>query len=292
MTYKNQPDVEYYGFGELALFKEYTRDSWQKEKGTQAPPWDPSRPIKRWIGDDQTGVNEGWAAHHDGDVGYSYWDPVKQVFMDADMPEDQWETINLPGVYNFPKYEVDPTPAVVVGPAGSNKLNPTWLSTEEQARFMMAELKKVMGATIGLKEAKISDPVFRTEWQGETRRQWVLVVNGIEHTVGLLLVEKFRNGVGAPGQWRTLGNGGITWVTLTPNTGDRDPRPEVAVPVRDLYENEQLDRNSMTGTLRIHRTDMGGGMIGDVGEGVGQMFTVISNRLDAIYADIQKLVKR
>ena len=44
-----QPDQISYGVDSLELFQTYTRETYRAAFGSEAPPWDPSRPPKAWF---------------------------------------------------------------------------------------------------------------------------------------------------------------------------------------------------------------------------------------------------
>jgi hypothetical protein len=224
-----QPKQYSYGFGDLALFKTFTRESFRAAFGTEAPPYDPSRLIKTWF---DTTVDTSDAANI---VVYKVisadskgqWG-VRQMVM----PAREAATVNLPGAVSYPEYVIVPTKAARGGVTG---IWPSTLSLLSEAQSLLRELD--------LENVELKDegegsslPVI---YGDEPRRQWFFFYKGSTYSVGELLASKYRNGVGAPGRWVVEDT--IQWLADPPApTGLKDTRAPREIPVRDLLANEKI----------------------------------------------------
>lgn len=237
-----QPGTEFYGTQDLALFKTYSRDSYQAAFGVQPPGYDPSRLRKTWF-DSTVDVSDP------GNVAVYRvvaQDPngngaLRQMVMPA------WEaaTVNLPGVVSYPAYSVPPTRAT----RGGGVLNAIYFSSEADAQTVMAE----MGGTGLFLEQMDGFPV--TYPPDEPRRLWSFLFKGNPVNVGALLLDRNGKGVGSPGHWDLSGSVPL-WVPDPPGpTGADDTRPLRDMPVRDLLPNEHLYAGMM-GILGVVRTDL------------------------------------
>jgi hypothetical protein len=228
------PDQAAYPIEKLWLFDRHTRATWEQAFGAQAPPWDKARRIKRWA--DSTALDEGAdpAGHL---VEYTYFDFSSRSFQKFVLTAAEAAAPNLPGRYVYPKYVIEPSPAVVVGPAplAPQPLSADILAHKEEAEALAAEL----GAEEVVEAATFTSGAFRIEWNGERRRQWLLRIGAESYNAGLLLKSRHAYGVGAPGQWERT-PGGPVWVSFVQDTGEQDPRPEVPIPCRPLFEQEAL----------------------------------------------------
>ena len=237
-----QPKQYSYGFGELALFNTYTRDSFRGTFGVEVPAFDPARLIKTWF--DSTVdtsdpanivVYKVISADSKGQWG------LRQLVM----PAYEAATLNLPGSVSYPSYTIAPTKAARGGVTG---IWPASLSLSTEAQQLLIEL--------GLPDMELKDegsggnlPVF---YGDDPRRQWYFSYKGIAYGVGGLLASKYRNGIGAPGHW-AVGDT-IEWLADPPApTGLSDQRAPREVPVRELLPNEKITRTLMGPT--ILRTD-------------------------------------
>ena len=111
------------------------------------------------------------------------------------------------------------------------------MANEEQAVELVAEL----GASSYV-EAGFGSGPFRYRYPAtEKRRIWYIVlVGGGRVLAGFLLKRKYRNGVGAPGSWANPETS-PAWVPFKDvDDGERDLRPPVPIPIRDLYPEETL----------------------------------------------------
>src|SRR6266404_4533333 len=237
-----QPNLAVYGTQELALFKDYTRDTYRAAFGVEAPHWDPSRLKKSWfdstadrsdpanvaiykiVAKDQSG---NWA--------------IRQLVM----PAQEAGAVNLPGAQVYPPYVVAPTQAA----RGGSGINPIYLSLESDARTLMAEL-----GGQGLVD-EVNTSVFLIVYPAdEPRRAWDILFQGHAENAGSLLFNRNTKGIGAPGRW-DLSSPTPVWVPAPlPPTGLDDTRPSREMPVRELLPNEKLQTGLMG--VSVIRTDL------------------------------------
>lgn len=245
---------------ERHLFPTYDRESYWATFGVQAPPFDATRPVKRWA--DPTPRAD------DDIVEYTIFDWARREFTKLRLTGRVAKTYNIPGPYHWPQYKPDPTPAVVAGPNGDTQpLNPLTLTTFEQARELGKEISRMTGAEFDEKNGVIEPQFapgspFVLEWRGEKRRQYeiILKVRGreVHHNAGLLLAEKHRNGVGRPGFWQLdpANPEVFTWVTLYQPEYPPPGAEEIPVPVQPLGDNERLEITPFTACVtRIEDDD-------------------------------------
>ncbi len=237
-----QPNLIAYGVQDLALFKTYTRDSYQAAFGVAAPPWNPARVRKTWFdstvnASDPSNVAAYKIAAQDPVNGWT----LKQMVI----PAQEAATVNLPGAIVYPPYTVATTDAT----RGGSPINPNYLSMESEARAFMASL----GATALVEDGNTA--MFPVVYPpNEPRRMWAIVVNGRLENVGNLLLNLNSKGVGAPGKW-TATPLGLVWVPAADApTGFDDTRPPREMPVRDLLPNEKFQMGLMGAS--VVRTDL------------------------------------
>ena len=222
---------------ELQIVPTYTRASYRQEIGQEPPPFDASRPIKRWF---DPNPKPSYFVFSDGRF---------EVFLIADSLA---RTVNLPGVMQYPAYEVKPTPAVTVSTMGGETfpVDPSYLSTNAEAVSMAADLGLPASA---VSENVLGGPYF-IDYRGDDRRMWMIERSGGKKNVGSLLAQRNRNGVGSPGRWDVSGAEPV-WVTEVRETGEGDDRPETPVPVRPLNADEKL-RNTLAGWVIVPAGEM------------------------------------
>lgn len=228
------PDEPYYPIDRLLLFDRHNRASWEKTFGEQAPPWDKERRIKRWA---DTTALEGVADPANHLVEYNYFDFASRSFKKFVITAREAAAPNLPGQYVYPKFAVQPTPAMVVSSQGGDPqpVNPAILCFKEEARALAAEL----GAEEVVEALTFTTGPFRIEWSTETRRQWLIRIGSEYHNAAALLAVRNANGIGAPGEWVKTPSG-PRWVSFVQDTGEQDPRPEIPIPCRLLDPREAL----------------------------------------------------
>jgi hypothetical protein len=235
------PDAVTYGFSELALFTQYSRDSYRTAFNVDAPPYDATRLSKSWF--DSTADT----SHPENVSVYrilaqdstGQWGTRQMV-----IPSSEAATVNLPGVVVYPPYVVASTGATRSG----STINPIYLSLQTDAQSLMVELG---GSGLAAEELAGFPTTYPAD---EPRRVWYFLLAGRPMNVGNLLYSKNWLGVGAPGHW-DLSTGSPVWVADPPVVnGLNDTRPPRDMPVRDLYAQEKFQVGLM-GTVII-RTDL------------------------------------
>jgi hypothetical protein len=228
------PNEPYYPIERLWLFDRHTRATWEQTFGEQAPPWDKVRRIKRWA---DTTALEGVDDPANELIEYNYFDLTSRSFKKLVLTRQEAALPNLPGTYVYPKYVVEPTPAVVTGPPplAPQPLRADLLSRKEEAQALAAEL----GVDEVVESQGFTSGPFRIEWKGESRRQWLVRIGPEYYNAGLLLKSKYANGIGAPGKWEQTPRGPV-WVSFAQDTGEQDVRPEIPIPCRPLDPREAL----------------------------------------------------
>jgi hypothetical protein len=238
-----QPDLLAYGIQELALFGNYTRDSYLAAFGIQPPAWDPSRVKKTWFDstvDTSDAANVAVYKFAAREASGSY--TIKQMVI----PAHEAATVNLPGAITYPAFVVAPSGVTRAGVG----LNPNYLSLESDARALMT----LFGATQLIDEGAGS-AVFPTMYPtNEPRRMWDIVFKNQPLNVGLLMLMQNANGVGAPGNWDSSTSDPVWVATPAAPTGMNDTRPARDMPVRDLLANEKFQAGLMG--VSIVRTDL------------------------------------
>ena len=237
-----QPGTEFYNLQDLALFREYSRDSYRAAFGLEAPAYDPSRVLKSWFDSTVDIADPGnvavyrTVAQDQGGNGI-----LRQMVM----PAHEAATVNLPGTIRYPPYAVAPTLAT----RGGSILNPIYLSLENDAQALMTQLG---GSNLQQEDL----PSFPASYPSdEPRRQWYFLFHGQAVNAGALLLTRNAQGVGAPGHW-DVSSPQPVWIPDPPApTGEDDTRSPRAMPVRDLLPNEQL-YTGMMGILGVVRTDL------------------------------------
>jgi hypothetical protein len=237
-----QPDLLAYGIQELALFANFTRDSYLAAFGIQAPAWDPSRVRKTWFDStvdtsDPANVAVYKIVGRDATNNYA----IKQMIL----PATEAATVNIPGAITYPAYVVAPSTVTRAGVG----INPNYLSLESDARALMT----LSGATGLIDEG--SSAVFPTIYPAnEPRRMWDIIFKNEPLNVGLMMLQQNVNGLGAAGSW-DWSTSDPQWVAApAPPTGLDDTGPARDMAVRDLLPNEKFQVGLM-GTS-IVRTDL------------------------------------
>lgn len=246
-TPKPVPDRDVYSPVELELFPRLTRADYKARFGVQAPPFDMSRPVQRFF--DTTA------------------DPLKPyTFLTLDkkqlrlasvtIPTAQALSPNLPGLYEYAKWAPEPS-RVQIRVVGTGEILPhgsadNLLATREQVEAMRKEVGLCfMGLLTGgvtSEEATLNSSYQYVYPIDEPRRIWRLLVplaHGATQpfNVGLLLQERYRLGVGAPGAWKLIEDSGgysLVWDSAIGPTPDWNDLPETPIPMRTLWADEEL----------------------------------------------------
>jgi hypothetical protein len=192
--------------------------------------------------------------------------------------------VNLPGAITYPQYVVQPTSAT----RGTSGMSANYLSLESDANALLPTFGGTSIVDQGI------TPVFPVVYPAdEPRRMWAIVMpNGNQLNVGLLLLELNAGGIGAPGHWDTSADsspGGYpVWVADPPAPNGLDyTGAHCAMPVRALLPNEQVGMQNL-GILAspvIMRTDLGQA----AAELAGQFTPADRQNLNEVYRILSKL---
>lgn len=196
---------------ELPGYESYTRDSYFKRFGKPAPPADPTKRPKAWIGSG------------------AFWFLENQTLVRNVVPSAE-NDVNIEGAGPFPKYELAATSAHPLNAAPGSTYNALYLSLEAEARDLMAQLQGFDFADDGALPPQLVYPA------DEPRREWEFnLPSGIRVNAGSLLYVRNQQGVHSPGHW-DLGTAVPSWVPdrLVP-TG-----PAWSKPCRPLASNEKI----------------------------------------------------
>ena len=245
-----QPDEARYGLERLFPCARLTRATYLQAYGEEAPPYDPTRRIKRWVLPVQADCKTPERSMRLVDV----WDPSLKEVSQIAMSVAEAARPNLPGVASFPKYTpAETTTARMVGAGGSQEINGLALADPAAATAIAGEIGRDLGIQVSVQ--KVPDPwPWVIVWGGETRRNLTLVTStGQSWDAETLLRQRFAAGVGAPGRW-VQGQSGVTFVPDTPQTGEMDLRPEIPMACRPLLPNERLDFSPFG--VAVVRTDL------------------------------------
>lgn len=278
-----QPTADSYQTANLMLCEYaetggWTRALYYARTGQQAPPRDTGRQIKRWADSSVAHLPAGQL------VSYKVLrtdESGKLAVMGMTITAGEAAAFNLPGVYTYPRYTIEPTKALVVSPDGqTTPLSPAYLTTEDEAKKLAAEIGST-APTENKPTGAFSD-YFPPE---EPRRAWVTIWKGAELQCSIYVAMKYANGIGAPGHWN-LDGPAPAWVSEVNKTGAMDTRPEVLIPVRALKANEEI-RCTPFGCL-VFRTDRGAGT--STGQAAGGLTAGQDALLKRIGADVSNIL--
>lgn len=247
-TAKPAPNREQYGVTELHLFDTFTRASYKDRFGVSAPSWNKNRRIKRWF-------DSSPFAGHSETVVYKVFENGSIV--DLAMSVEEARAINLPGLAEYPKYSPPAETVAVIRSAATGQasgINAAYLCHRSEALELASEWSLGSGA---VREASSFGPHFYYEWGSETRRIWVIDYKSAPLQASHFLRLKYAAGVGAPGHWDFSGSVPV-WVSEVPlpgDSGERDPRPEVPVPVRTPHPFESFVQG-FGGIWLVRRNDL------------------------------------
>jgi hypothetical protein len=241
-----------------ALFLELT--------GTQAAPWNPEKPIKRWF---DPAAAQAVATDPGGFYMYqiNVWRDGKLVRATRMIPNAEAALANLPGKYDYPKYSVPPSKAFIreydesgMETGGRTYIKADDLSLFTEARALQTELTAAGFPSGGIFESMQGGPFAIVYPPEEPRRLWYLShpAKPGGWSVARLLAQKFAQGVGAPGKWVPSEEDVHTprWQSLlSPDVGEYDTRPEIPCPQRALLPNEEAVFDGFTGQVMIRRMD-------------------------------------
>jgi len=263
-----QPNQPQYQTSALNLFPVYaSRATYQQATGQQAPPFDPSKPIKGWADPapasdpiTYTVFDPGAPPNVAVGTGGGYGVPTTLPPMHA----SQASRLNLPGVYVYPAYVSPPTDAQQVGPYGPvGNLSPALVCMQADAQEIANEIAPLYpGQTLNVLQQNTG--VFHNVYGLDPRRAWVITIGAGSAAPAFnaqtLIEAKNAYGVGAPGLWKLVSNQ-PTWTAVTPVTAPPAGAITLCAPIRSLLPNEQLvhlpgSLFTELGTWVVERTDL------------------------------------
>lgn len=281
-----QPAQARYPVMDLFLMPRLTRATYQEKFGEQAPAFDPARRIQRWF---FTDVLEGSEDPANELVQFSVWDEQLKKVRPYTCSKLQASTPNLPGKIVYPKW-VNPemTTATLVGPRpeggeGSNPLNGALLVDSTLAKSVMDEINAALRMDFQLEYPPDPWP-WHIVWGSETRRNVNFrSASDPNNVVGAIwfVKNRFAAGVGAPGNWVKTDLGSASFVPDVFPDGETDVRPEIPMPMRQLFPNERIDCTPF-GCIMV-RTDL---TQNDPGPGTGALTSAQDSLLKQIATNV------
>lgn len=247
-----QPSTSPYSVTALELLPTYDRASYQKVTGTQAPPFDISKPAKSWF--DSTAS---------GSVTYQVFNGSlsSPAFLSVTMPSAQANTVNLPGLPTFATYAPQVSNIVIsIGTcqgATSSGYSGSYQSTLDQAMALLNEIgdstlvintgtgSMFPGSSFAFCKIEPSNPISIYKLGNQN--------------VGLMLQQRNAKGVGYPGSWgQKDAQGYYTFTPAVLNDGSTSTLGSIGTPSRALLPNEKLISvvNGIIPTPEIVRTDL------------------------------------
>jgi hypothetical protein len=289
-TPKPQPDLDQYGLQELELFPRLTRALFVDRFGFEPPPWDKTRPIKRWA---DTSVRNA----EPSDIYVVTYFQTKPGMLPEKkqlaITNAEAFDINLPGATSYPKLTLPPSGAVsfIVDPngdSGGRTVLPTdTLISKEDAATLLAEMKADIGEVGEISENESAGPFSIIYEPWEKRRLLNVSIAGNSNNIGKLYAARHAAGVGAPGHWEMAGTS-PRWVSEIPtDTGEFDPRPEVPIPCRTLYPNEKFVGTFLG--VGIQRTDRAGSVAEDNEKKIADNVAETLKRVTQLQRDVESL---
>lgn len=243
----NQPDQDQYTLDALYVFPRHTRATFLAATGQQAPAFAVDKPIKRWQ------LPASLAAGRDPNDSYSFKavDPQTGQYVTRSISYGDAGKVNLPGAVDYAKYVVAPTGAQAVQQTATGvatgAVNADYLSNFADAQILAAELQTPAPFQPVYPSASISYP------PDELRRDWAITLrSGRVANVGVLLKDRNKAGVGAPGHWSDVNN--PQWIADVQMSVEANNLPEIPMPSRDLYLNEVIVQVAFLG-YAVQRTD-------------------------------------
>ena len=184
----------------LYLFAVYlTRAGYLAVTGNQAPPFDPTKPVKNWFDPAPNGQP------------YLMFDTAAGKLITMPLPVSIAATVNLPGTYNYPAFVETPTDATqncLVSEIAPTPIDPATLCLVPEAQAIakaIAFLFPGKTVTVAQQAYGMFYGVFPKD---ELRRQWCILVNGVSpYGAGFdlhaktLILKRDSAGVGAPQRW-------------------------------------------------------------------------------------------
>jgi len=234
------PDEAYYPITRLQRFPKQSR-----ETDPNAARFDASYPIKLWRDPEvPTGPTTG--------LKYKTWNAGKREFQEFTVSAEEARALNIPGEPPYEKWIIEPTPAVMLGPGGavSAGINSRMLSTADQAHMLAGEIG---GQVL---QTPWSSPAFSLDWRGEIRRYYTIQFGSSALNAGLLLADRWKQGVDYPGHWEFTGILGSPqfYPDPVPSTAGVSETP---MPYRDLVAGQEaIYEGGPMGAAVVYRLDM------------------------------------
>jgi len=280
-----QPNQPQYQISLLNLFPVYaTRAAYQQATGQQAPPFDPSQPLKGWADPAPSGqpylVFDSTAAA----TGY-----VRQITLTP----AQAAQMNLPGIYNYPAYISPPTDAIEVGPYGPiGSASPDQVCLQADAQTIANQIAPLYpGQSISVVQENTG--IYHYVYGLDPRRQWYIQVGNQAFNAQVLIEAQNIHGVGAPGHW-ALTSTGLNWISDPPVTVAPANAVTIPVPIRPLLPNEQIvhlpgSLFDQAGSWVVERTDLPQPQQPETED---QQFADVKGMLTAIQATLNTLAAK
>jgi hypothetical protein len=222
-----QPDRPQYGLMELALTRTYTRAKYAAAFGAQPPPFDPTKPIKRWLITDAV----------IGTTIYPVWDAESQSLGKIILGKQEAAAVNIPGAYRYQRYVNDDyTPAVAkgFGATDTQPISGKSLVLKADVDLIVDEMRRDLSdITIQAVPINPTSGPSQIAWNGEPRRRYSIFVLGIPRMAESLVAHRYERGVGHPGRWVMDG----AEPRFSPTQVTTEPPPnaeEIPVPLRAL----------------------------------------------------------
>lgn len=244
---------------QLTGFDAYTRASYFAKFGKPAPPADPARRPKNWLGSGTFSFLESMALK------------PETVPASENLP-------NLDGSGPFPAYVIAPSGAFSTSNGvRTTQYNALYLSLQADAQALMTQL----GGS-GLFDAGASQFSPLDYDPSELRREWEFTdAKGVEVNAGALLFIRNMQGVGSPGHWDQSGPV-PAWVADHPAL---DPaQAPWGPPMRALLPNESIGPTGLFGQATLLVDDgqanpstpaTGGGFTDQDRQNLGMVLTIV-----------------
>lgn len=235
-----QPNAQQYGVYELYTCPRFTRALYKEKFGEEAPPYSPTRQIKRWFFTDKT------AAGPDPELcTVQVYDPTTRTIRNIGLLINEYTSVNLPGTVSYPKYDNPSTSlAVIVDPNGNTnvKLSGSSIANPELVKSVVSEINSQLNVTFVAEEKDVNEySPYKIVYGLESRRQMTINNgNGGKFDAAAILRDRFEKGIGSPGKWALGPDGGPQFTPDVPIDGEQDLRPEVPMPCRSLLPNERF----------------------------------------------------
>jgi len=247
-----QPNQPQYQISLLDLFPVYaSRAAYQQATGQQAPPFDPSQPLKGWA--DPAPSGQPYLVFDSTATATGY---VSQMTL----PPAQAAQLNLPGVYNYPAYVSPPTDAVEYGPSGPiGPASPDQVCLQADAQAIANQIAPLYPGQI-VSVVQENTGVYYYVYGVDPRRQWYIQVGNQGFNAQALIEAQNGHGIGAPGYW-SVTSAGLNWIYDPPVTVAPANAVTTPVPIRALLPNEQIvhlpgSLFNQAGSWVVERTDL------------------------------------